>query len=177
MNKYLVSIAALLLLVGAGCESGEETREKAENEETNARVEETTEAPEKTAAAEDTAPSKIKAEDEDGEENENEDEEEEENEGKTVAPVTKPTTVTPPATTVKTFTMAEVQAANNQDKCWSVVSGKVYDLTPFTPKHPGGDKAILSLCGKDGTKAFQGQHGSQSNPNMQLGKHQIGILK
>ncbi len=122
------------------------------------------------------------------EENENENEREDEDEGRpisvtprpTAAPTPKPVTpapTTPPTNTVKTISMAEVKLANNQSKCWSVISGKVYDLTPFTPNHPGGDAAILGLCGKDGTAAFMAQHGGQSRPETTLAKYFLAILK
>lgn len=122
-------------------------------------------------------------------EDENENESEDEDEGRsmptnnptpvtTAAPVvaTKPTNPTP-APAVKTYTMAEVAAANSNTKCWSVISGKVYNLTPFTPGHPGGQAAILGLCGKDGTAAFLAQHGGQARPESTLAKYFLGALK
>ena len=97
------------------------------------------------------------------------------------APAPKPTTPTTPATpttpTVKSYTMAEVKAGNSAQKCWTAVSGKVYDLTPALTQHPGGKAAIMSLCGIDGTSAFTNQHGGQSNPMSMLNGLQIGILK
>ena len=38
--------------------------------------------------------------------------------------------------------------------CWTVVDGKVYNLTPFVKMHPGG-KAILRAQGIDGTEIFR----------------------
>ena len=34
--------------------------------------------------------------------------------------------------------VSEVAQHNKSDDCWMVVNGKVYDLTSFAPKHPGG---------------------------------------
>lgn len=122
-------------------------------------------------------------------ENENENESEDEDEGRsmptnnptpvtTAAPVVAPKPTNPtPAPAVKTYTMAEVAAANSNTKCWSVISGKVYNLTPFTPGHPGGQAAILGLCGKDGTAAFLAQHGGQARPESTLAKYFLGALK
>ena len=90
----------------------------------------------------------------------------------TPAPV--PQTKTDPQTT---YTMAQVQAANSAQKCWTAINGKVYDLTSFISQHPGGDKNILKICGKDGTSAFQGQHGGQNKPEQVLQGLQIGTLK
>lgn len=139
MNKYVVSIAALVVLAGAGCKSAEPTQNQAEVPTQNAPV-----------AEQQTQPA-----------------------------VNEPNTTgqADTGTQVKTFTMAEVQAANNEDKCWTVVRGKVYDLTPFTPKHPGGDKAILALCGKDGTSAFERKHGGQPQQEMALTSMEIGTLQ
>lgn len=77
----------------------------------------------------------------------------------------------------KTFAMSEVQTANSASKCWSVISGKVYDLTTWINQHPGGPEAILSLCGKDGTSAFDNQHGNQRRPADELSGFYIGDLK
>lgn len=81
------------------------------------------------------------------------------------------------APVAKTFSMEEVAKANSKEKCLSVVNGKVYDLTGFIAKHPGGADAVLSLCGKDGTEAFTKQHGGMEKPEAQLNKLEIGILK
>jgi len=43
--------------------------------------------------------------------------------------------------------------------CWTVIDGNVYDLTSWIGKHPGGDKAILASCGKDGSQLFDNKHG------------------
>jgi cytochrome b involved in lipid metabolism len=102
------------------------------------------------------------------------------NSASVVKPVTQPTPTpqTVPNTTITpTYTMAEVAAANMSSKCWTAVGGKVYDLTPEISRHPGGAKAILSLCGKDGTAAFTAQHGGQRRPTTELNGLQIGILK
>ncbi len=59
----------------------------------------------------------------------------------------------------KTYTMTEIAAANSAENCLSVINSKVYNLTEWIKKHPGGQKAILGICGKDGTEAFTKQHG------------------
>lgn len=75
------------------------------------------------------------------------------------------------------YTMSQVALASGESKCWTVVSGKVYDLTAFTNQHPGGKAKILSICGKDGTAAFTAQHGSQRKPAEELAGLEIGVLK
>lgn len=48
------------------------------------------------------------------------------------------------------YTMEEVKKHNRPDNAWTVVSGKVYDLTPYIEQHPGG-RLILAVIGKDAT--------------------------
>ncbi|KAK4187462.1 hypothetical protein QBC35DRAFT_232823 [Podospora australis] len=38
--------------------------------------------------------------------------------------------------------------------CWTVLNGKVYNLTPYIPFHPGGEPELLRCAGRDGTKLF-----------------------
>lgn len=77
----------------------------------------------------------------------------------------------------KTFTMAEVEKANTPENCYSAINGKVYDLTAWINQHPGGDKNILRICGKDGSSAYNGEHGGDSKPEKILAGFDIGDLK
>lgn len=83
-------------------------------------------------------------------------------------PTPAPTTpiVSTPAPTG--ITKAEVSTHASADSCWSVISGSVYDLTSYITRHPGGKSAILGICGKDGTRMFESQHGGQSKPERVL---------
>jgi uncharacterized membrane protein len=76
-----------------------------------------------------------------------------------------------------TITMDEVFAHNTPQDCWSVVNGKVYDLTQWIDKHPGGAVIIKSLCGKDGSAGFNGQHQGQRRPADELANFLVGDLK
>jgi cytochrome b involved in lipid metabolism len=76
----------------------------------------------------------------------------------------------------KTFTAAEVLKHNIGTDCWSVINGKVYDLTSYVNSHPGGANLIKAICGKDGSAAFAGQHGSASKPNNILAGFALGAL-
>lgn len=76
----------------------------------------------------------------------------------TETPAAAPTTQTPeiPAQPVPAgITMAEVAKHSTEQNCWTVVSGKVYDVTSVVNTHPGGSKPIIFACGKDGTQGFQ----------------------
>ena len=41
-----------------------------------------------------------------------------------------------------------------KDDAWSVFNGKVYNITPYLPFHPGGEKELMRVAGRDGTKLF-----------------------
>ena len=79
--------------------------------------------------------------------------------------------------TIKSYTKAEVAAKNTASNCWTIVGNKVYDLTQWVSRHPGGSGAIASLCGVDGTSGFKGKHGSSGRPNSILDSYYIGDLK
>lgn len=51
----------------------------------------------------------------------------------------------------------EVSKHNRADDCWMVVSGKVYDVTKFVPRHPGGNMIYVN-AGKDSTHLFDSYH-------------------
>ncbi len=77
---------------------------------------------------------------------------------------------------IKNYTITEIGSRSSSDSCWTVIEGKVYDLTSWIGKHPGGDKAILSICGKDGTEAFDGKHGMDPKAKAVLPKFYLGDL-
>ena len=37
---------------------------------------------------------------------------------------------------------------------WTVLGGKVYNITPYLPYHPGGELELMKAAGRDGTKLF-----------------------
>lgn len=87
------------------------------------------------------------------------------------------TSVLPTAPQTRVLSMAEVQAHSSEASCWTAISGKVYDVSAFIKKHPGGDRNILRICGIDGTRLFTGQHGGQGKPERTLAEFYIGILE
>lgn len=84
-------------------------------------------------------------------------------------------TTTVPAV-ASSYTLAQVAVHASASSCWSVIDGAVYDLTPWIRQHPGGERAILGICGIDGSAAFNGQHGGQSRPAAALVNFKIGAL-
>lgn len=84
-------------------------------------------------------------------------------------------TVLPTAT--KSYTKSQVAKHNTAGSCWTIVGTNVYNLTGFVHKHPGGSKRIIKLCGKNGTAAFRGQHGTGGRANSVLKAYKVGNLK
>lgn len=75
------------------------------------------------------------------------------------------------------YTMAIVATHNSKESCWTTIAGQVYDLTDWVQNHPGGANEILSLCGKDGTSAFQSEHSKDHEPKETLNSYVIGVLQ
>ena len=74
------------------------------------------------------------------------------------------------------YTMAQVKANNSRQSCWTIIDNYVYDLTRWINSHPGGASFILSLCGVDGSAAFNSQHENQSKPAVRLDSYKLGPL-
>jgi len=71
---------------------------------------------------------------------------------------------------------ATVASHNSRASCWSIINGSVYDLTSWIPKHPGGEQAILGLCGTDGSAKFNRKHGGDASKEKILFGFKIGAL-
>lgn len=88
--------------------------------------------------------------------------------------ISQPTKIQTP--TPGTFTFAQVRTHNSASSCYTTIHGSVYDVTSWIDQHPGGAQAILSLCGTDGSAAFDAQHGGQRRPEAELASFKIGTL-
>ncbi|KAH3684771.1 hypothetical protein WICPIJ_004235 [Wickerhamomyces pijperi] len=51
-----------------------------------------------------------------------------------------------------------LQIHKHKDDCWTVLSGKVYNITPYLKFHPGGVDELMKCAGKDGTSLFMKYH-------------------
>ena len=95
----------------------------------------------------------------------------------TPAPVVTPPPAPVPVTNKKDgYTPTEVASHNSKTSCWTIMDGKVYDLTPYVSRHPGGEKNILKICGVDGASLFESKHGGESKPENRLASLYIGAL-
>lgn len=71
---------------------------------------------------------------------------------------------------------SEIKNHNAKADCWSIVNGKVYNLTSYVQRHPGGNAVIANICGKDGTSSFTNQHNTQNKPNSVLTGFLLGSV-
>ncbi len=81
-----------------------------------------------------------------------------------------------PTQTSAALTLAEVAKRNTQSECWVAIDGNVYDLTRWIRQHRGGEAAIRSLCGTDGTDEFLAKHGGEPLPSSTLDDYYLGPL-
>lgn len=63
--------------------------------------------------------------------------------------------------------MTEVAKHSTPESCWTVVEGKVYDVTAFLKEHPGGERAVLALAGVDASEAFVAMHPPMLRPRLE----------
>ncbi len=180
MKKYVIALAAAFLLVGAGCENSAlitDELQPASGTQQEVRGEN---------PSKDKSGSELNDEDraagtnEDRDRDEDSDKEEENDDdgvkGTAPAPTTPPPAPTS-GTTTKSYTLAEVAVHKDSKSCWTAINGGVYDVTAWISQHPGGSGPILALCGKDGSSAFDNQHGGQRRPEQELAGFKIGTLK
>lgn len=85
-------------------------------------------------------------------------------------------TETSPTPAQSGIALSEVAKHNSKASCWSAINGSVYDLTSWIPNHPGGEQAILSLCGKDGSAGYNRKHGKEARPARILGGFKVGVF-
>lgn len=88
-----------------------------------------------------------------------------------------PTVANAAPNTTKSITLKKVKKNATSTSCWSIVNGKVYNLTNWINQHPGGSSRIIAMCGKDATRAFTQQHTGNTRVAAELAPFQIGILK
>lgn len=76
----------------------------------------------------------------------------------------------------KIFTLDEVAKHKSKDDLYVVIEGDVYDLTKFQTEHPGGQKILSRVGGKDATTQFWKYH-NQGVLNKYKPKLQVGSLE
>ncbi|KAF7771606.1 hypothetical protein Agabi119p4_5917 [Agaricus bisporus var. burnettii] len=77
--------------------------------------------------------------------------------------------------TLMRITPSMLKQHNKRDDAWSAINGKVYNITPYLPYHPGGEKELMRSAGRDGTKLFALTH-AWVNAEMMLDACLVGFL-
>ena len=77
------------------------------------------------------------------------------------------------------FTPQEVHSHRKQDDAWIVHGGKVYDVSEFFERHPGGQSILLKYSGTDVTAimAKENPHKHSKFAYGWMGKFLIGRLQ
>lgn len=70
-------------------------------------------------------------------------------------------------TTGSALTLDLVAQHSSANDCWIIVQGKVYNVTSFLPRHPGGTEILIPFCGRDASSGFdtkggKGQHSASA---------------
>jgi len=76
----------------------------------------------------------------------------------------------------KMFTLSEVQKHNTKKDAWTIIDNKVYNISSWIPKHPGGE-IIMQALGKDATQLFLNNNHPSYVRKTILPKYYIGNLK
>ena len=78
--------------------------------------------------------------------------------------------------TIKKFTWEEVAKHNLEYDCWVTIHDKVYDITKWVDRHPGGKEVLRLSAGRDITIAFDSYHPFTNKANEVLAKYEIGTV-
>jgi len=76
--------------------------------------------------------------------------------------------------TSKIFTWDELRQHNVKSDCYISVRGKVYNVTSWIPKHPGGEDTLVLNGGRDATQLFEAYHPTRIYS--MLGKYFVGEI-
>jgi len=68
----------------------------------------------------------------------------------------------------RVFSRGEVAKHNRVTDGWIIIDDKVYNVTTWIPYHPGGEKVLQMVLGKDATFDFRSvQHSFQAREKLQ----------
>jgi len=73
-----------------------------------------------------------------------------------------------PATGDRLVTRQELEQHNTFEDCWVIIHGKVYDLTEWKDRHPGGPFVARLYAGKDASAEFGDFHSKAATRHMRL---------
>ncbi|XP_013612596.1 PREDICTED: cytochrome b5 domain-containing protein RLF [Brassica oleracea var. oleracea] len=73
------------------------------------------------------------------------------------------------------ISMDEVKKHKSGDSMWTVLKGRVYNISPYMNFHPGGVDMLMKAVGRDGTFLFNKYH-AWVNFDVLLEKCLVGVL-
>ncbi|ESQ40905.1 hypothetical protein EUTSA_v10014674mg [Eutrema salsugineum] len=73
------------------------------------------------------------------------------------------------------ISMDEVKKHKSGDSMWTVLKGRVYNISPYMNFHPGGVDMLMKAVGRDGTFLFNKYH-AWVNYDILLEKCLVGVL-
>ncbi|XP_021906033.1 cytochrome b5 domain-containing protein RLF isoform X2 [Carica papaya] len=73
------------------------------------------------------------------------------------------------------ISMNEVKQHKSEGSMWTVLKGRVYNISPYMKFHPGGDEILMKAVGKDCTSLFNKYH-AWVNAEFLLEKCLVGML-
>uniref|UniRef100_A0A1B0DF80 Uncharacterized protein n=1 Tax=Phlebotomus papatasi TaxID=29031 RepID=A0A1B0DF80_PHLPP len=76
---------------------------------------------------------------------------------------------------VKKYTMVEVEKHNQRKNLWIVINKGVYDISKFQKEHPGGEEILMDVAGKDASEEFE-DVGHSNSARKEMLKYKIGEL-
>ena len=74
------------------------------------------------------------------------------------------------------YTMEEVAQHSTHEDCWFVINDRVYDVSTYSPRHPGGD-TIYEGCGKDATELFYTRPMGSGTPHSEKAQNYMQNLE
>lgn len=78
----------------------------------------------------------------------------------------------------RSFDASEVVAHNTPASTWTIIDGRVYDMTDFAMLHPGGDLIVRAYGGIDATAAYRAVlHDLNPEVHALLGMYEIGTIR
>lgn len=76
------------------------------------------------------------------------------------------------------ISMDEVSSHNKENDAWVVVEGRVLDVTSWVARHPGGQRVLVGMAGKDATDTFHAfHHPTLGRAHKMLRSFHIGDLR
>ena len=76
---------------------------------------------------------------------------------------------------LRNVTMKELRQHKSRYDCWTAYNGKVYNIGPYIPFHPGGEEMLMRGAGRDCTAMYNKFHAWVNFDNL-MGKSLVGKL-